>query len=149
MSFSGDVWRIYLQNICGCLCNPLCKDNESKEMLTHTWVELVHPPDAVRVARNFHVEVQQITHICSQWKCYEYNIEMHVLFIDFKQAWLCWHKKTVQILQELRIPNKLIWLIKMTLQNMEASVKIENLTSKPFSISSGVRQGDPLSATLI
>ena len=35
----------------------------------------------------------------------------------------------------------------MTLQNTEASVKIENLTSKPFSVSSGVRQGDPLSAT--
>jgi len=36
----------------------------------------------------------------------------------------------------------------MTIQNMEATVKIENLTSKPFSISSGVRQGDPLSATI-
>ena len=45
------------------------------------------------------------------------------------------------------IPNKLVRLIKMTLQNTEASVKIENLTSKPFSVSSGVRQGDPLSAT--
>jgi len=31
---------------------------------------------------------------------------------------------------------------------MEASVKIENLTSKPFSIFSGVYQGDPLSATI-
>jgi hypothetical protein len=36
----------------------------------------------------------------------------------------------------------------MTLQNTEASVKIENLTSKLFSVSSGVRQGDPLSATI-
>jgi hypothetical protein len=34
------------------------------------------------------------------------------------------------------------------IQNMEASVKIENLTSKPFSISSGVHQGDPLSAAI-
>jgi hypothetical protein len=31
---------------------------------------------------------------------------------------------------------------------MEASVKIENLTSKPFSVSSGVHQGGPLSATI-
>jgi hypothetical protein len=31
---------------------------------------------------------------------------------------------------------------------METSVKIENLTSKPFLISSGVRRGDPLSATI-
>ena len=36
----------------------------------------------------------------------------------------------------------------MTLQNTEADVKIENLTSEPFSVSSGVRQGDPLSATI-
>jgi hypothetical protein len=36
----------------------------------------------------------------------------------------------------------------MTLKNTKASVKIENLTSKPFLISSGVRQGDPLSATI-
>jgi hypothetical protein len=36
----------------------------------------------------------------------------------------------------------------MTIQNTEASVKIENLSSKPFSISSGVCQGSPLSATI-
>jgi hypothetical protein len=36
----------------------------------------------------------------------------------------------------------------MTTQNTEESVKIENLTPKPFSVSSGVRQGDPLSATI-
>ena len=51
-------------------------------------------------------------------------------------------------MRELRIPNKLVRLIKMTHQNTEASVKIENLTSKPFSISSDVRQGDPLSVTI-
>ena len=78
-------------------------------------------------------------------KCYEYNIEMHVLFIDFKQAFdSADRQETIQVIQELRIPNKLVRLIKMTLQNTEASVKIENLTSKPFSISSGLRQGDPL-----
>jgi ribosomal protein L22 len=65
-------------------------------------------------------------------KCYEYNIEMHVLFIDFKQAFdSVDRQKTMQILQELRIPNKLARLIKMTLQNTEARVKIENLTSQP------------------
>jgi hypothetical protein len=36
----------------------------------------------------------------------------------------------------------------MTIQSTEASVQIENLTSKPFSVSSGVRQGHPLSATI-
>jgi len=81
-------------------------------------------------------------------KCYEYNIGMHVLFIDFKQDFdSVERQKTVQILQELRIPNKLVRLIQMTIQNMEASVKIENLSSNTFPISSGVRHGDPVSAT--
>ena len=83
-------------------------------------------------------------------KCYEHNIEMHVLVIDFKQAFdSVDRQKIIQILQELRIPNELVQLIKMTIQNMEASVKIENLSSKPFLISSGVRQGDPLSAAIL
>jgi hypothetical protein len=82
-------------------------------------------------------------------KCYEYTIEMHVLFIYFKQAFdSVDRQKIIQILQELRITNKLVRLIKMTIQNMFASVNIENLTSKPFLILSGVRQGDPLSATI-
>jgi len=82
-------------------------------------------------------------------KCYEYNIEMHVLFIDLKQAFdSVDRQETIQILQELRIPNKLVRLIKMTIQNMEARVKIENLISNPFSISSGVHQGNPVSATI-
>jgi hypothetical protein len=39
-------------------------------------------------------------------KCYEYKIEMHLLFIDFKQAFdSVDRQKTIQILQELRIPN--------------------------------------------
>ena len=37
----------------------------------------------------------------------------------------------------------------MTIQNTEASVKIENLTSAPFFITSDVLQGDPLSASII
>jgi sorting nexin-29 len=53
-------------------------------------------------------------------KCYEYNIEMHVLCIDFKQAFdFVDRQKTIQILQELRVPNKLVRLIKMTPQNTE------------------------------
>jgi hypothetical protein len=42
-------------------------------------------------------------------KCYEYSIEMHILFIDFKQAFdSVDRQKIIQILQELRIPNKLV-----------------------------------------
>jgi hypothetical protein len=73
---------------------------------------------------------------------------MYCLLILSRHLTLLTDKKPIQILQELRIPSKLVRLIKTTLQNTEASVKIETLTSKPFSISSGVRQGDPLAATI-
>ena len=39
-------------------------------------------------------------------------------------------------------------LNKMAIQNTKATVKTENLTSNQLSVSSGVRQGDPLSATI-
>ena len=49
-------------------------------------------------------------------KCYEFNIEIHVLFIDFKQAFdSVGRKKNIQIVQELRIPNKFVALVKITL----------------------------------
>jgi len=54
---------------------------------------------------------------------------MHILFVDFKQDFdSVDRQKTIQILQEWRIPNKLVRLSQMTLQNTETSVKIENLT---------------------
>ena len=41
---------------------------------------------------------------------------MHILFIDFKQAFdYVDRQKIIQIIQELRIPNKLVQLIKMTI----------------------------------
>jgi hypothetical protein len=54
---------------------------------------------------------------------------MHELFVDFKQAFdSVDRQKTIQILQEFRIPNKFVRLMKMTTQNTEASVKI----SEPY-----------------
>jgi hypothetical protein len=59
-------------------------------------------------------------------KCYEYNIEINVLFIGFKQAFDCVDRQKIkQILQE--IPNKSVRLIKMTIQKHEA--KCENKES--------------------
>ena len=37
----------------------------------------------------------------------------------------------------------------MTPQNTETNVNTENVTSKPFSVSSGVHQEDPISATIL
>jgi hypothetical protein len=74
---------------------------------------------------------------------------MHIQFIDFKQDFdFVDRQKIIQILQELRVRNKLVRLIKMTIQTTEASVKIENLTSKSLVISYDAHQGDPLSAPM-
>ena len=51
-------------------------------------------------------------------KCYEYKIELNKLFIDFRQAFDKVHRsKMVEILKLMKIPNKLIRLVKMTVQN--------------------------------
>jgi len=45
-------------------------------------------------------------------KCYDYNITLHQLFIDFKQAYHSINReKLMLILEEFKIPRKLINLI--------------------------------------
>jgi hypothetical protein len=46
------------------------------------------------------------------------------------------------------IPDKLIWLITLTLQITRAKVKIINELTAGVAINSGVKQGDPLPALL-
>ena len=46
------------------------------------------------------------------------------------------------------MPKKLINLIKATMENSEIKIKIANSTSKPFKVTSGLRQGDALSPIL-
>jgi hypothetical protein len=51
-------------------------------------------------------------------KCYEYKIELNKLFIEFRQAFDKVHRsKMIQIRKLIKIPNKLIRLTKMTMQN--------------------------------
>jgi hypothetical protein len=64
-------------------------------------------------------------------KCHEYKIELNKLFIDFRQAFDKVHRsKMIEILKLMKIPNKLIRLVKMTLQNTRAVVKTEHGRSK-------------------
>jgi len=58
-------------------------------------------------------------------KCFEYNITLHELFIDFKQAYDSINReKLILILEEFKIPRKLINLIGMTLRNTTVRVKV-------------------------
>jgi len=82
-------------------------------------------------------------------KCYEYIITLHQLFIDFKQAYGSINReKLILILEEFKIPRKLINLIGMTLRNTTGRVKVQNMMTEEFAINKVLRQGDALSTQL-
>jgi hypothetical protein len=58
-----------------------------------------------------------------------------------------WYK-ILDSLTQNKIPPKLIRLIKLTLENTTAKVKVNNTCREEFRVESGVKQGDPLSPTL-
>ena len=51
-------------------------------------------------------------------------------------------------MEDMKIPYKLITLVKMTMKNTTARVKVTNKLSNSFTFNAGVRQGDGLSTTL-
>ena len=82
-------------------------------------------------------------------KCYEYTTDLHMLFIDFKQAFDSIVKESLFMYMEQKgIPKKLVRLIKMTLINAKARVLVDGYCGEEFNLNRGVRQGDALSATL-
>lgn len=82
-------------------------------------------------------------------KCYEYNIDLHMLFIDFQQAFDSINRrKMLKALEGFGIPKKLIKLVNMTMEGSQAKAYIGGKTSEAFKITTGVRQGDSLSAVL-
>ena len=82
-------------------------------------------------------------------KCYEFGIELHNIFIDFKQAIDKVNRlKLYESLKMLKIPTKLIRLVKMTLTNSRAAVEVNQGRTDVFNINNGLRQGDAISTTL-
>jgi sorting nexin-29 len=82
-------------------------------------------------------------------KCYEHNIDLYNLFIYFKQAYdnVC-RGQLFQIMRELGIPNKLVNVVKMTLEGSKCRVEVEGSLSQYFTIRNGLRQEDLLSTVL-
>lgn len=77
------------------------------------------------------------------------NLPLYILFIDFKQAYdSITREKLYEALGKLRIPNKLINLVKMTLHNTSNRILVEGSFSNQFIVKKGLRQGDPLSTDL-
>lgn len=82
-------------------------------------------------------------------KFYEHDTVLHFLFIDYKQAFDSIDRfQLYTILRELGIPDKLVKLVKMTMSNTRAKIKINNNVTRTITYGSGVKQGDGLSAVL-
>src|ERR1700753_3385205 len=82
-------------------------------------------------------------------KSWEFNITIHQLFVDFKQAYDSLDRNVFfSIMEEYCIPMKLIRLTKATLMDTKCRILIQNSLSDPFDIDTGFKQGDRLSTLL-
>ena len=82
-------------------------------------------------------------------KKWEYNEEVHQLFIDFKKAYDSVRREVLcKILIEFGIPRKLVSLIKMSLTETYSRVLVGKNVSDRFPIRNGLKQGDALSPML-
>ena len=82
-------------------------------------------------------------------KFYVRNTELHNIFVDYTQAFDSLHSdKIIKCLNSYEIPNKLINLIAKTLQDTKSRVIVNQNYTENFEISTGVKQGNPLTATL-
>lgn len=82
-------------------------------------------------------------------KAYEFQTDLHFIFVDFMQAFDKLNRTAIYItLEKYGVPHKLIRLVKLSLENTKAKVCVNNKMSELFQINSGVRQGDALSTLL-
>jgi len=82
-------------------------------------------------------------------KCHEFNIELHNVFIDYTHSFdSVFRDKIIECLNKYEIPSILIKLIERTLQDTKARVKVNQNYTEKFEITTGVKQGVLLSATL-
>lgn len=73
-------------------------------------------------------------------KAYEYNIPIHQLLVDFKQAYDSLDRNAFfPIMDGFGIPLKLISLIKATLINTKCRILIQGSLSEPFDIDTGFK----------
>ena len=80
---------------------------------------------------------------------YAHDTDLHLLFIDFKNALDSINqKKILKSLVSFGIARKIERFVKMTLEGVQTKVTVDGKISAPFTIDKGVRQGDGLSATL-
>ena len=74
---------------------------------------------------------------------------MRNIFVDYTPAFdSLYRNKIVECIVQYKVPAKLIRLIELTVVNTTARIKINYEYAGEFKLESGVKQGNPLSATL-
>jgi hypothetical protein len=82
-------------------------------------------------------------------KAYEYNVDIHQLYVDYKQAYDSINRaQLIEKIKEFGMPGRLVRLVKMTLESTNNKVKIQGKMSQSFQTVAGLRQGDSLSTLL-
>jgi len=82
-------------------------------------------------------------------KCWENNIKVHQICADIKQAYdSIDDDKLCTILCNAGIPGKLVRLIKATMKDAEAQVKVQGQLTEQLKIRQGLKQGDRLAPSL-
>ncbi|XP_050427915.1 uncharacterized protein LOC126837942 [Adelges cooleyi] len=80
---------------------------------------------------------------------YEYGREVHLCFVDFKQAYdSIMRKKLWSALEEFGIPTKLLQLIKESNTDTYCKVKVANKLPESLEVRADLGQGDALSPVL-
>jgi len=83
-------------------------------------------------------------------KKWEYNEEVHQLFIDFKKAYDSVRREVIyKILIEFGIPRELVRLVKMSLTETYSRVRVGMNVSDRFPIRNGLKKGDAPSPMLL
>ena len=74
-------------------------------------------------------------------KAHQYQISLELLFVDFKQAFDSLNRnKIILIMEEMKIPSKIIRLVAMTLSKTKACVKTNKGKTEEFVTNKGVRR---------
>jgi hypothetical protein len=94
--------------------------------------------------------VEQIFIICQLMeKCFEFNIDLHRLYFDYKKAFdNVTRTELLSAMGSCDISKKLVRPVEMTVKDSDAKITIGGNISKSFNVLQGVRQGDGLSAVL-
>jgi ribosomal protein L39E len=82
-------------------------------------------------------------------KAWKHNVEIHQIFVDFQKAYYSIQRdKLYAVMAHFRILDRLIRLMKATMENSTYHVKIWTIMMDGFKVGTGLKQGDGLAPNL-